>query len=73
MYNYPSFWAISPLIFYLSLTAYAGETGKIAGKVTDAETGDPLPGTNVIVAGTNLSTLSCSVIKHIFIKTLSWR
>jgi len=33
---------------------FAGVTGKIAGKVTDAETGDPLIGANVIVEGTNL-------------------
>ncbi len=32
--------------------AWAGTTGKIAGKVTDAETGEPLPGVNVVVEGT---------------------
>ncbi|MBD3225159.1 MAG: TonB-dependent receptor plug domain-containing protein, partial [Caldithrix sp.] len=37
----------------VSLTAaYAGTTGKIAGKVVDANTGEPLPGANVIVEGT---------------------
>lgn len=30
----------------------AGTTGKIAGRVTDAETGEPLPGVNVVVVGT---------------------
>ena len=32
----------------------AGTTGKISGKVTDRETGEPLPGTNVIIVGTSL-------------------
>ncbi len=31
---------------------YAGETGKIAGRVTDAATGEPLPGVNVVIVGT---------------------
>ncbi|MBD3224185.1 MAG: TonB-dependent receptor plug domain-containing protein, partial [Caldithrix sp.] len=39
----------------VSLTAaYAGTTGKIAGKVVDANTGEPLPGANVIIEGTLL-------------------
>lgn len=32
----------------------AGTTGKIAGRITDAKTGDPLIGTNVVVEGTTL-------------------
>ncbi len=32
----------------------AGTTGKIAGKVIDVETGDPLPGVNVLLEGTFL-------------------
>jgi hypothetical protein len=28
--------------------------GKISGKVTDAETGEPLPGANIVIAGTQL-------------------
>lgn len=32
--------------------ASAGETGKIAGKVTDAKTREPVPGVNVVVVGT---------------------
>jgi len=31
---------------------YAGTTGKITGKVTDATSGDPLPGVNVVIEGT---------------------
>ncbi len=35
-------------------TTYAGTTGKISGRVTDAKTGEPLAGVNVIVKGTYL-------------------
>ncbi|MFQ6604675.1 MAG: carboxypeptidase-like regulatory domain-containing protein [Fidelibacterota bacterium] len=31
----------------------AGTTGKLTGHVTDAESGEPLPGCNIIVVGTN--------------------
>jgi len=37
-----------------ALSAYAGTTGKIAGTVTDAETGEPLMGVNVIIEGTTM-------------------
>ena len=33
---------------------HAATTGKIMGKVYDAETNEPLPGTNILVEGTNL-------------------
>lgn len=36
------------LVFHF---VYAGQTGKIAGKVTDAISGEPLPGTNVYIEG----------------------
>ncbi len=32
----------------------AGNTGKLAGKVTDARTGEPLPGANVFLEGTTM-------------------
>lgn len=38
--------------FCAGYSVYAGTTGKIAGKVVDAETGEPLPGANVIIEGT---------------------
>jgi len=34
--------------------AHAGTTGKIAGTITDKETGEPLPGVNVVIDGTTL-------------------
>jgi len=33
---------------------FAGTTGKISGRVIDAETGEPLPGVNIVVQGTVL-------------------
>jgi len=34
----------------------AGTTGKIAGRIVDKETGEPLPGVNIIVQGTTLGS-----------------
>ncbi|MDZ7371829.1 MAG: carboxypeptidase-like regulatory domain-containing protein, partial [candidate division KSB1 bacterium] len=43
-------------IFLLAAASFqeltAGTTGKIAGRVTDAETNEPLPGVNITVEGT---------------------
>ncbi len=41
-------------VFALQGTALAGSTGKIAGKVTDARSKEPLVGVNIIVTGTSL-------------------
>lgn len=38
----------------LNFTAWAGTTGKIAGTVIDAETGEGLPGVNILIEGTTL-------------------
>ena len=45
---------ISLVIITLTSINYAGTTGKIVGKVIDAQTREPLPGVNVIVDGTTL-------------------
>ena len=42
------------LLIMISLPAFAATTGKIAGKVTDKETGEVLPGANVMIVGTRL-------------------
>jgi len=41
-------------IFSISTVANSGTTGKIAGIVTDKETGDPLPGANVVIEGATM-------------------
>ncbi|MBD3378587.1 TonB-dependent receptor [candidate division KSB1 bacterium] len=44
------------ILILLTATAhlFAGVTGKISGLVTDAETGEALPGVNVVLEGTNM-------------------
>lgn len=42
------------LLFFLTQLVFPGTTGKISGRVVDKETGQPLPGTNVFVEGTQL-------------------
>ncbi len=46
------------LVFLLVLAfvpvVFAGTTGKIAGIITDKQTGEPLPGVNVLIEGTTL-------------------
>ncbi len=44
----------SVLALFLCHGSWAGTTGKIAGVVKDAKTGDPLPGVNVIIEGTTM-------------------
>jgi hypothetical protein len=41
-------------LFLLTGWSVAGTTGKIAGQITDAETGEPLAGVNVYLEGTTL-------------------
>lgn len=47
--------ALAALVWVVLPTA-AQTTGKIAGRVTDAETGDPMPGANVVIEGTTQGT-----------------
>jgi len=46
--------SVSSLIIFITGAAFAGTTGKLSGKVTDAQTGDPLVGANVIIEKTYL-------------------
>ena len=52
------FQVILPIVMCILLVAviplWSGTTGKIAGTVADKETGDPLPGANVLIVGTSL-------------------
>ncbi|RMH65027.1 MAG: hypothetical protein D6685_06260 [Bacteroidetes bacterium] len=43
------------LAFLLPVTAFA-QTGRIAGRVTDAQSGQPIPGVNVVIEGTTVGT-----------------
>ncbi|MBC8492068.1 MAG: carboxypeptidase-like regulatory domain-containing protein, partial [Candidatus Marinimicrobia bacterium] len=40
-------------VILVAIPTFGQTTGKISGKVFDQKTGDPLPGTNVIVEGTS--------------------
>ncbi|MBN2001207.1 TonB-dependent receptor [candidate division KSB1 bacterium] len=42
------------LILFLPFLLMAGTTGKISGIIQDAETGEPLPGCNIILDGTTM-------------------
>ncbi|MFQ6604734.1 MAG: TonB-dependent receptor domain-containing protein [Fidelibacterota bacterium] len=46
------------LIFFLPLALFAGDTGKITGRIVDSENGNPLPGVNVVLQGTSYGTAS---------------
>ncbi len=46
------------LALFISATAFAGTTGKIAGEVTDKKTGEPLPGVNITVTDTRLGAVT---------------
>ena len=39
-------------IFFMQNAVLAGTSGKIAGKVIDSETGEPLSGANIVILGT---------------------
>ena len=40
--------AVMMLILLVATSAWAATTGKISGKITDKETGEPLPGVSVL-------------------------
>ncbi len=50
-------WKILLLAIFFSKIMFAGTTGKISGKITDA-TGEPLIGANIIIVGTNYGAAS---------------
>ncbi len=53
--NIRTYWRFSALLLILLVQfAFAGNTGKIAGHVSDAKTGEPIPGANIILRGTFL-------------------
>ncbi len=48
------FFLLSSLPNFWWNNTFAGTTGKLAGKITDAQTGEPLVGVNVLIQGTYL-------------------
>lgn len=54
------------VIFCTAMNAWAGE---ISGKVTDIETGNALPGANIVIKGTSLGTAS-DIEGHYFISNV---
>lgn len=54
LYVHPLRSALLALVLMAHLVAFAGQTGKIAGRVVDAATGEPLIGANVVLQGTML-------------------
>ncbi len=46
------------IIFLITGLLFGGTTGKLTGIVTDAQTGDPLAGCNILVNGTDLGAAS---------------
>lgn len=46
------------LLLFFTASLYAGTTGKIAGKIFDKNTGEPLIGANVIIVGTSMGAAS---------------
>jgi len=45
---------VPAIVCALAAVALAGETGKVAGRVFDRQTGEPLPSANVVVSGLEL-------------------
>ena len=50
--NYHKIFITILVIIFLTCGIFAGTTGKIAGIVTDFETGNPLPGANILLENT---------------------
>ncbi len=58
------------LIINLPMQIIAGTTGKIAGVVTDSQTGEPLPGVNILIQNSFLGA-SADVDGYYFINNIS--
>jgi outer membrane receptor for ferrienterochelin and colicin len=46
------------LLLFIPSIIYSGTTGKISGSIKDAATGEPIPGCNILLAGTNIGAAS---------------
>ena len=54
MKRFQTYHAIVFLVFMAPFFLFAQSAGKLTGQVTDAETGEPLPGANIVIEGTQL-------------------
>ncbi|HNF85810.1 MAG TPA: carboxypeptidase-like regulatory domain-containing protein, partial [bacterium] len=45
---------VATMVFLLPMYLFAGNTGKITGVVKDKESGDALPGVNILIEGTSM-------------------
>jgi len=51
---FPTRWLSLALLIVLSAPMFAGTTGKIVGKAVDKQTGEPIPGVNILLEGTSI-------------------
>ncbi len=58
MYRTASFLFLIVAFLSGNVFAMASTTGKIVGTITDAETGEPLPGVSVVIVGTQQGTIT---------------
>ena len=56
--NYRIFYTLLAVIVFSVIMLYGGTTGKLSGIITDAETGEPLYGVNVMLEGTSMGAAS---------------
>ncbi len=53
----PAVLLVSLFVLFLAMNqAWSGTTGKIAGKISDGQTGEPLLGVNVLIVGTTIGS-----------------
>ncbi len=58
MKKFVSFFSFFLLFLFVTTYVFAGTTGKIAGRILDEKTGEPLPGANIQIEGTTLGAAS---------------
>ncbi|MBI1938597.1 MAG: TonB-dependent receptor [Ignavibacteriales bacterium] len=55
------------LLILVQINLFAGITGKLAGKITDAQTGEALAGANILIIGTNLGAAADEEGKYVIL------
>ncbi len=54
----PSIFILMGLVLLITGTLFAGNTGQVSGVITDDNSGEPLPGVNVMLEGTSKGAIS---------------